>query len=83
MCHKLSIEWLKAVGNITTTIRAEGLHESSVFFFFSDNGGPSPAANNVPYRGGKFTNWESGPRVRARFMHSPNTAILPKTLSGT
>jgi arylsulfatase A-like enzyme len=69
----------EAIGNLTTTFKELGLYENSVIWFSSDNGGPLPGANNFPLRGGKFTNWEGGTRVRS-FIHSPN--LLPKASAG-
>eukprot|EP00040_Diaphanoeca_grandis_P027757 m.158827 g.158827 ORF g.158827 m.158827 type:complete len:637 (+) comp31110_c0_seq1:223-2133(+) len=68
----------EALGNLTSTFKQLGLYENSFMIFFSDNGGPLGSANNYPLRGGKFTNWEGGTRVRS-FVHSP---LLPQSRRG-
>lgn len=57
-----------AVGQVLGKLRAEGLEEDTLIFFFSDNGGPTNkyAINgslNFPLRGSKGDTWEGGVRV--------------------
>eukprot|EP00054_Salpingoeca_dolichothecata_P022281 m.145689 g.145689 ORF g.145689 m.145689 type:complete len:281 (-) comp24284_c1_seq6:481-1323(-) len=66
------------VGNVTQTLKDEGLFDDSVVIFQSDNGGPLHHSNNYPYRGGKWTFWEGGVRL-ASFVSSP---MLPKERQG-
>ena len=53
----------------TLALRAEGLEENTLIFFFSDNGGPTMpgttinGATNTPLRGSKRQTWEGGIRV--------------------
>jgi len=72
----------EAIGNVTIAMKAAGLWENTFIWFTSDNGGPLPVSNNFPMRGGKFTNWEGGTRVRS-FVHSANPSILPPARHGT
>ena len=57
------------VGRTLAALRAEGLDENTLIFFFSDNGGPTMAgttingATNTPLRGSKRQTWEGGIRV--------------------
>jgi arylsulfatase A-like enzyme len=52
------------IGKITATLKSEGLWESTLIFFISDNGGPlAQSADNTPLRGGKHTDYEGGIRV--------------------
>jgi arylsulfatase A-like enzyme len=57
------------VGRTLAALRAEGLEEDTLIFFFSDNGGPTMAgttingATNTPLRGSKRQTWEGGIRV--------------------
>eukprot|EP00035_Acanthoeca_spectabilis_P037975 m.49057 g.49057 ORF g.49057 m.49057 type:complete len:682 (+) comp8939_c0_seq1:1801-3846(+) len=66
----------EAVGNITSTLTTTGLASNTILWMSSDNGGPLPTANNFPLRGGKFTLWEGGTKVRS-FIWSPNPSLLP------
>jgi len=57
------------IGRTMAALRAAGLEESSLIFFFSDNGGPTMAtttingSSNAPLRGSKRQTWEGGIRV--------------------
>ena len=57
------------IGRTLAALRAEGLEENTLVFFFSDNGGPTMAgttingATNTPLRGSKRQTWEGGIRV--------------------
>jgi arylsulfatase A-like enzyme len=59
----------EAVGKVLDTIRASGLEEDTLIFFFSDNGGPTMpgttvnASSNAPLRGSKRTTLEGGIHV--------------------
>jgi arylsulfatase A-like enzyme len=58
-----------AVGRVLGKLRAEGLEENTLVFFFSDNGGPTMkgttinGSSNAPLRGSKRTTLEGGVRV--------------------
>ena len=53
-----------AIGNVVAKLKREGLWETTLLFFISDNGGPLPqSANNTPLRGGKHMDYEGGIRV--------------------
>ena len=54
-----------AVGRVLEKVRALGQEENTLFFFISDNGGPtaSTTAQNGSLRGFKMTTFEGGPRV--------------------
>lgn len=66
------------LGNISNTLKAAGMWETSVFIIHTDNGGPNSHACNWPFRGGKFTFWEGGVRGMA-FVSSP---LIPSTQRG-
>ena len=57
------------IGRTLAALRAEGLEENTLIFFFNDNGGPTMAgttingASNAPLRGSKRQTWEGGIRV--------------------
>lgn len=57
------------IGKTLAALRAEGLEENTLIFFFSDNGGPTLAgttingSSNAPLRGSKRQTWEGGIRV--------------------
>ena len=57
----------EAVGQIVTTLKAQGLADNTLLIFSSDNGGPLPVqvTSNGPLRGGKNTIYEGGVRVCA------------------
>ena len=57
------------VGRTMAALRAAGLEENTLVFFFSDNGGPTMptttvnGSSNAPLRGSKRQTWEGGIRV--------------------
>src|SRR5688500_2379028 len=57
------------IGRTVAALRAAGLEENTVVFFFSDNGGPTMptttvnGSSNAPLRGSKRQTWEGGIRV--------------------
>ena len=57
------------VGRTLAALRAAGLEENTLIFFFSDNGGPTMptttvnGSSNAPLRGSKRQTWEGGIRV--------------------
>lgn len=59
----------EAIGRVLDKLKAVGLEENTLVFFFSDNGGPSMAgttingSNNLPLRGSKRTTLEGGIHV--------------------
>lgn len=54
------------IGRILDAIDAEGLRESTLVLFISDNGGATRlGGSNLPLRGGKDTVWEGGIRTPA------------------
>ncbi|HEX7901690.1 MAG TPA: arylsulfatase [Planctomycetota bacterium] len=55
----------EAVGTIVDAVDQAGVRENTLFLFSSDNGGPTPVANNGPLRAGKGTLYEGGVRVPA------------------
>ncbi|OAI47230.1 sulfatase [Planctomycetaceae bacterium SCGC AG-212-F19] len=58
-----------AIGNVMAKLRAAGLEENTLVFFFSDNGGPTMVgttingSSNAPLRGSKRQTLEGGIRV--------------------
>lgn len=54
-----------AVGSIMNHLKTLNLEENTLVVFLSDNGGATytGAADNSPFKGGKFTNFEGGIRV--------------------
>lgn len=54
-----------AVGRVLAKVRELGQEESTLIFFFSDNGGPTSrtTSGNGPLRGFKAQTWEGGIRV--------------------
>ena len=58
-----------AIGRTMAALRAAGLEENTLIFFFSDNGGPTMptttvnGSSNAPLRGSKRQTWEGGIRV--------------------
>lgn len=56
----------KGVGQVLDTLKAQGLAENTLVFFFSDNGAVGMAPKEFrPLRGGKFSQYEGGHRVPA------------------
>lgn len=59
----------EATGRVLQTVRRLGLEKNTLFFFFSDNGGPTMrgttinGSRNTPLRGSKRTTLEGGIRV--------------------
>jgi arylsulfatase A-like enzyme len=59
----------EGIGKTLAALRAEGLEENTLIFFFNDNGGPTMAgttingSSNAPLRGSKRQTWEGGIRV--------------------
>jgi arylsulfatase A-like enzyme len=57
------------IGRTVAALRAAGLEENTLIFFFSDNGGPTMAgttvngSSNAPFRGSKRQTWEGGVHV--------------------
>jgi len=57
------------IGKALAALRAEGLEEDTLIFFFNDNGGPTMSgttingSSNAPLRGSKRQTWEGGIRV--------------------
>jgi arylsulfatase A-like enzyme len=57
------------IGRTLAALRAAGLEENTLIFFFSDNGGPTMptttinGSSNAPLRGSKRQTWEGGIRV--------------------
>ena len=74
------------VRNVTDALKREGMWESTLLIFVSDNGGPTngnegTASNNFPMRGGKNTLWEGGTRVLAVARGAGVGAALRGTVS--
>jgi hypothetical protein len=65
------------IGNLTSTIRAQGAWDDCLLIITSDNGGVGPG-NNYPFRGMKATGWEGGTRV----MGFLSGGFLPVALRG-
>ena len=62
------------IGNVTETLKTNGMYENSIIIFVSDNGGLNVAgggASNKPLRAGKATFYEGGVRTPA-FIHAPS-----------
>lgn len=59
-----------AVGRITQRLEDLGLSENTLVFFASDNGGAlyTKAPDNMPFTGGKLSNFEGGIRVPYLFQ---------------
>eukprot|EP01083_Nonionella_stella_P276998 941664_1 len=57
------------IGNITKKLKANGQWNNTLIVFSADNGGEErldeTAANNYPFRGGKFVPFEGGIRVNS------------------
>lgn len=54
----------KGIGEIFSALRVSDIADSTLVFFFSDNGAIG-AGSNQPFRGGKFSHYEGGHRVPA------------------
>lgn len=54
-----------SVGEISKKLREAGLEKDTMFYFISDNGGPTKelTSSNLPLRGGKGNMYEGGVRV--------------------
>lgn len=53
-----------AVGIVLKTLKDNHLDENTLVFFISDNGGAvTRVADNTPFKGGKFTQFEGGIRI--------------------
>ncbi len=65
------------VGRVMTALEEEGLRETTLVVFLSDNGGPTRVNTslNTPFRGFKGNTWEGGVRV-------PFMASWPGTIEG-
>ena len=68
-----------SVGKLVDALKAKGMYNDTLIVFSSDNGGPLPAGNNYPRKGGKFSDWEGGIRVAA-FVSG---GFLPAAVRGT
>lgn len=63
--YKVMLEEMdKGIGEIFSALRDSDIADSTLVFFFSDNGAIG-AGSNQPFRGGKFSHYEGGHRVPA------------------
>ena len=63
--YKVMLEEMdKGIGEIFNALRVADIADSTLVFFFSDNGAIG-AGSNQPFRGGKFSHYEGGHRVPA------------------
>jgi len=74
----------EAIGNVTKTLKAEGVWDNTLIIVHADNGGPiysdgHAGGNNYPLKGGKLANWEGGIRVNA----FASGGFLPEAVRGT
>ena len=55
--------------DLNTVLKSTGMWKNTLLIISADNGGTSgtdgSAANNCPYRGGKYSNFEGIPAMRA------------------
>eukprot|EP00936_MAST-01D_sp_MAST-1D-sp1_P000789 g789.t1 len=65
------------IGNLTATLKEQGMWDDTLMIVTSDNGGIGPG-NNFPFRGHKATPWEGGTRV----MGFLSGGFLPLHLRG-
>lgn len=64
--YKVMLEEMdKGIGQILDTLNDLDLEENTFVFFFSDNGCIRMSQEALPFRGGKFSNYEGGHRVPA------------------
>ena len=71
----------EVVGELTKTLKQQGMWDNLLFVASSDNGGPissGKGANNYPLKGGKATDWQGGVRVNA-FVSG---GYLPESMRG-
>ena len=72
-----------AIGNVTATLTARGLWNSTLILFSSDNGAPldlnEAGGSNSPLRGGKYASWEGGIRT----LGFVSGGYLPTSVRGT
>lgn len=72
----------EAIGNITESLKENGLFEDTVIIFSTDNGGiPTGFGNNYPLRGAKTTVFEGGTRAVA-FVHGAGLQKTGYTYNG-
>lgn len=55
----------QAIGRVLAAVEMRKDADNTLILFMSDNGGVAPAADNQPFRGGKFEVYEGGIRVCA------------------
>ena len=68
-----------AIGRCSSALRQHGMWETTLLVFTSDNGGRlSQHVTNYPFKGGKYSNFEGGVRVRAAL----GGGALPAALRG-
>eukprot|EP00966_Prymnesium_polylepis_P033889 788127-Prymnesium_polylepis.1 len=72
--HEMDI-W---IGEVHDAVRSRGVWNSTLSIWQSDNGGNNQWMMNMPLRGGKFTLWEGGIRVRA----AVGGGVIPVHLRG-
>ncbi|CAC5379761.1 ARSB [Mytilus coruscus] len=69
-----------AIGNVTDSLKRNGMFENTLIIFTADNGGWTTfSGNNYPLRGGKATVYEGGTRASAFVygsgLQKPNTVF--------